>query len=188
MKIYTKTGDDGSTGLLDGKRVLKSDKRIDVYGTIDELNSIIGISINFISTDKVINQLKIISNLLFILGSELAISSSETSKYEKIDEKHILWLEKMIDELTYELPLLRKFILPGGKIGASYLHLARTVCRRAERLAVGLSKVEKVEILIIKFINRLSDYFFTASRYINYVEGSGDEIRDSDISQKIGEI
>ena len=185
MKIYTKTGDDGTTGLINGKRVLKSSVRVDVYGTIDELNSVIGISLNYIQSEVVRHQLFVISNLLFILGSELANPSDETSKYEKINEKHILWLEKNIDEFTQQLAPLRKFILPGGVTGASHLHLARTICRRAERLAVGLSLIEPLESLTIKFINRLSDYFFTSARYVNHIEGSGDVLRDPDISNTI---
>jgi cob(I)alamin adenosyltransferase len=185
MKIYTKTGDDGTTGLIDGRRILKSSLRVEVYGTIDELNSVIGITLNHIQPNNVKDQLVIISNFLFILGSEFANPAMTSSNDEKIGEKHILWLESNIDNFTKDLPPLRKFILPGGHPGASYLHLARTVCRRAERLAVGLSKVELLDNLSIKFINRLSDYFFTAARYINYIEGNGDIERNKNISQNI---
>jgi len=178
MKIYTKTGDNGTTGLLDGERVSKNSLRVNVYGTIDELNSIIGI----ITTLKIPEELKStfskLNNVLFEAGSDLA-SPNNTTKVKnisRIKEEHIFWLEKLIDEYDLKLPPLKNFILPGGTNASAYLHNARTVCRRAERLAVSLSEQENLGDYIIKFLNRLSDYLFMAARMVNFLSGVEDVI------------
>ena len=176
MKIYTKTGDDGSTGLFGGQRVSKSNLRVDVYGTIDELNSVIGIVIANDPREKMIETLESICSKLFVAGSDIAtpIENAKVS-IQRISEDDITSLEKLIDEYTSVLPELKHFILPGGSKTSAYLHLARTVCRRAERLAVELSLSENIGDFIIRYLNRLSDFLFTASRYANYLEGVEDK-------------
>lgn len=175
MKIYTKTGDKGETSLVDGTRVPKSHPRVDAYGSVDELNSILGICVSM-STEStvfssVVKKLCGIQNTLFNLGSLLACSDQETKKrlptltHEDIDN-----LEKEIDIMSKELPPLREFILPGGHVVASFLHQARTVCRRAER------KVSTLEgddgDIHLKYLNRLSDYLFVLARYVNFKSGT----------------
>jgi cob(I)alamin adenosyltransferase len=176
MKIYTKTGDDGSTSLYDGSRVAKSSLRVDTYGTVDELNSIIGIACTFLSDEKLKNDLKTISNWLFNLGSDLATPLDAKIEYtiNRIEQYQIDFLEAKIDEYTDQLPPLKGFILPGGSSPAAFLHQARTTCRRAERLAVRLAGEEKITEESVKFLNRLSDYFFTAARYANKLENKND--------------
>ena len=184
MKIYTKTGDDGTTGLADGYRLPKSALRVDVYGTIDELNAIIGIAISNGIHEKISPALMIISNLLFTAGSDIAtpLESKTGYKLTRIGQAHIEWLEKQIDSYDTELPPLKWFILPGGSPAAGYLHQARTVCRRAERLAVELSEKETLNPYVIKFLNRLSDYLFTAARLSNNLAGIEDVRWNKDIS------
>ena len=172
MKIYTKTGDKGETSLFGGRRVSKADLRVETYGTIDELNSVIGVAISKIQNpppkaDEIQNKLIKIQKDLFEIGLILA-NPSKKSKTNLGDR--ILELEKMIDELSRELPELKNFILPGGGITGSLLHLARAVCRRAERRTVELSRKERIDKNIIAYLNRLSDLLFTMARVINYQE------------------
>lgn len=173
VKVYTKTGDKGTTGLADGSRIPKDDLRIDSYGTIDELNSIIGVCRQ--NLDKIpVKEKKLldtwlfaIQNDLFNLGSDLATPIS--SRWEKmilINENDVTQLEKIIDDCQNNLEPLREFVLPGGTALNSYLHLARTVCRRAERRVVTLSKETEINSQIIPFINRLSDLLFVLSRWV----------------------
>lgn len=178
MKIYTKTGDDGSTGLFNGQRVQKSDLRVETYGTVDELNSIIGTITTFDLPEEMRRVLKKLNNLLFTLGSDLATPLSPPPKFEviRIDESNIHWLEELIDSYTEKLPPLRNFILPGGATASAFLHIARTVCRRAERLAVSLSAKEDLGPYVVKFLNRLSDFLFTASRMTNMLAGYDDVV------------
>ena len=173
MKIYTKTGDKGSTSLFDGKRVKKYAERVEAYGTVDELNSVIGIALSYKIPDNLEALLVKISNMLFVLGSDLAtpLSSKNEDKISRISESDIDFLEKSIDDLTSELPELKNFILPGGSRAGSFLHLARTVCRRAERLTVSLSEREEIGLSPIIYLNRLSDFLFTAARYANHKSG-----------------
>ncbi len=188
MKIYTKTGDDGTTGLFSGKRVPKSDIRVETYGTVDELNSIIGLILTYDLPKSTFAHLTILSNLLFIMGSDLATPEDTNLvkyKLERIEEKHIEWLEKLIDKYSEDLPVLDKFILPGGTRVAALCHQARTVCRRAERLAVALKYNESISNNVVVFLNRLSDFLFTAARYINHISGIKDVIRKNDIELKI---
>ena len=165
MKIYTKTGDQGTTALFGGKRVSKSDLRIDAYGTIDELNSYIGLL-----RDQEVNQkrkvvLVEIQDRLFTIGSILATEPGNTKvKIPFLQEDDILFLEKQIDEMDSQLPAMKSFVLPGGHMSVSFGHLTRTVCRRAERLVIALDQQEKVNSLIIKYLNRLSDYLFVLCR------------------------
>jgi cob(I)alamin adenosyltransferase len=165
MKIYTKTGDTGSTSLFGGKRVSKSDLRIDTYGTVDELNSYIGLlrdqEVNAVRKNSLVE----IQDRLFTMGSMLAAEPGNTKvKIPVLSENDIQFLEKEIDLMETTLPPMKSFVLPGGHQSVSFCHVARTVCRRAERLAVALSDLEKVEESVIKYLNRLSDYLFVLSR------------------------
>lgn len=165
MKIYTKTGDVGETSLFGGKRVLKSELRIDTYGTVDELNSWIGL-LRDVSTDAAQKDLlKEIQDRLFTLGSSLAADPSNTKlKTPDLHESDVELLEKSIDAMDEQLEPLRNFVLPGGHVFVSYCHIARTVCRRAERLCVALHHSSEVLPITIKYLNRLSDFLFTLSR------------------------
>ena len=170
MKIYTKTGDEGKTSLFNGKRVLKNSIRVETYGTVDELNSILGIVLTYELPDDLKEDLNKISNLLFVLGSDLAtpIDSNQKFSVQRINEENVKFLEERIDIYTNEMPQLKSFILPGGDKAAAFLHQARTVCRRAERLAISLIETKKINKDPLVYLNRLSDYLFTAARYVNY--------------------
>ncbi|MSQ46687.1 MAG: cob(I)yrinic acid a,c-diamide adenosyltransferase [Ignavibacteria bacterium] len=167
MKIYTKTGDKGETSLYGGKRVSKDILRIECYGTVDELNSVIGLARSNKCAKKIDNILKIIQNELFVIGADLATPNEVKSKTDKIADENILQLEKFIDTLDSELPQLQNFILPGGSKCGALIHFARTVSRRAERLVVSLSKQEKIDNQIIIYLNRLSDLLFVMARFQN---------------------
>ena len=165
MKIYTKTGDIGETSLFGGRRVLKSELRIDAYGTVDELNSWIGLLRDVQTENSTKDLLKEVQDRLFTLGSTLAADPDNSKlKTPDLHETDIELLEKAIDQMDEELEPLRNFVLPGGHVFVSYCHLARTVCRRAERLCVALHQSADVHPLTIKYLNRLSDYLFTLSR------------------------
>lgn len=177
-KIYTRTGDKGTTGLADGSRIEKDHFRIESYGTIDELNSIIGIcrchltEINQkmnLAGSKLDAWLFAIQNDLFNLGADLATPiESRWKKMIVIDETDVKQLEHMIDLIQKELPVLHHFVLPGGTLLNSYLHLARTVCRRAERLIVSLMKSTEINQNALIYVNRLSDLFFMMARYAQH--------------------
>lgn len=165
MKIYTKTGDTGTTSLLGGARVSKAHIRIEAYGTVDELNSYIGLL-----RDQPVNQnrkdiLKTIQDRLFTLGADLATEPGK-DKVVKPDlfESDIDLLETEMDRMDEQLPALTSFVLPGGHQSVSFTHLARCVCRRAERISIALNDQEKVSPLVIKYLNRLSDYLFVLGR------------------------
>ena len=165
MKIYTKTGDQGFTGLFGGKRVSKSDVRIDTYGTVDELNSWIGLlrdqEVNKSRADVLVE----IQDRLFTAGSILATEPNNGKvNIPELHDTDIEFLEKEIDKMESELEPMKSFILPGGHQSVSFCHVARTVCRRAERLAVELLDEEHVNPIVIKYLNRLSDYLFVLSR------------------------
>ena len=165
MKIYTKTGDKGTTALFGGKRVSKADLRIDTYGTVDELNSYIGMLRDQDVNKKRKDLLVEIQDRLFTIGSILATEPGNTKvKIPHLQEADILRLESEIDSMDAELPPMRFFVLPGGHPSVSFGHLARTVCRRAERLAVALDTSEKIDPLVIQYLNRLSDYLFVLCR------------------------
>ncbi len=173
MKIYTKTGDKGETSLFNGKRVTKDYIRVKCYGTVDELNSVIGIVLSYKIPEIIKEKLLKISNLLFNLGSDLAtpINSKNDDKINRIQKNDITFIEESIDFLNNELPTLKGFILPIGNHPATFLHLARTICRRTERLVVSLQKIEYTGENPLIFLNRLSDFLFVASRYVNIKAG-----------------
>jgi cob(I)alamin adenosyltransferase len=164
FKIYTKTGDGGETSLFGGKRLPKDHIRIESYGTVDELNSVIGIARDSIDDEHHRAILKTIQDRLFDIGSNLAVDADSPYKMPEIDQNDIQLLENEIDAMDKIVPPLKNFILPGGHLTISYCHLARTVCRRAERNVVALSHNETVNPVLIQYLNRLSDYFFTLSR------------------------
>ena len=184
MKIYTKTGDNGTTSLCDGSRLSKDDMRVEAYGTLDELNAHIGLLISLLQTSSSKEGVRSAANLtdflseiqgeLFVIGGELARAEIKTEELVST-QKLIAKIETSIDELSSQLPMQHHFILPGGIIPASQSHVCRTICRRAERRIVTLSHFAIVLPEIFKFVNRLSDYFFTLSRYLN---------NDSGISEK----
>jgi cob(I)alamin adenosyltransferase len=168
-RVYTKTGDKGTTSLIGGTKVLKSHERIEAYGTIDELNAYIGLCRDLIEIDSIKQTLKEVQDRLFTIGSSLACDPQKDSKMKIPDlkESDVFFLENEMDKLDEELPPLQYFILPGGHATVSNVHVARCVCRRSERLIVKLLLPdEEHENLIIKYINRLSDYLFVLSRYV----------------------
>lgn len=169
MKIYTRTGDKGKTSLMGGKRVLKSHPRVESYGTIDELNSVLGIAVVTLpSGEKQLKkELERIQHDLFSIGSYL---SDPSAKAIGGLEKRITQFEELIDEQTKTLPALRNFILPGGGKAGAELHHARTVCRRAERHVVALLQKETIDETVTKYLNRLSDLLFSSARMVNYHE------------------
>lgn len=178
-KIYTKTGDDGTTALVDGQRRAKHDLRIEAYGTVDELNSLLGVArldlANFPNIDQMLN---LVQNDCFDLGADLATAvADEDLEYEplRVVATQVDRIEQDIDLLNGDLEPLKSFILPGGSKAAAHLHLARTVARRAERLTTALaaSDDDQVNPLAIQYLNRLSDFLFVAARWVNQ-KGSGD--------------
>jgi cob(I)alamin adenosyltransferase len=166
LKIYTKKGDKGETSLLGGTRVPKHHIRIEAYGTVDELNSYIGIIRDSIEDIKTKTILLEIQDRLFTAESLLAYDGSKEIKLPQLHEDDIFLLEKEIDKMNENLPELTNFIIPGGHILSSHCHVARCVCRRAERIIIKLSEIEKVDDINIKYFNRLSDYLFVLSRKI----------------------
>ncbi|HYF70173.1 MAG TPA: cob(I)yrinic acid a,c-diamide adenosyltransferase [Ohtaekwangia sp.] len=165
MKIYTRTGDEGSTSLFGGKRVSKSDLRINTYGTIDELNAWIGVLRDQGANANRIDFLIQIQDRLFTIGSILATEPGNTKvKIPAMKEADILQLENGIDVMDQTLPPMRHFVLPGGHPAVSFGHVARTVCRRAERMVIELHHTEAVNPYVIKYLNRLSDYLFVLCR------------------------
>ena len=171
MKIYTRTGDDGSTGLFGGQRVPKYALRIESYGTVDELNSFLGVLIMQLSDDNLVLFLRSIQSRLFDIGAHLAAVPDKKLCLPKIEPNLVDELENAIDALNLELPDLRHFVLPGNSTSNAYAHVCRTVCRRAERLVVELAQNEKVDHILVVYLNRLSDYFFVLSRWLGDQEG-----------------
>jgi cob(I)alamin adenosyltransferase len=176
FRIYTKTGDDGTTGLFGGTRVHKDDLRIEAYGTVDELNAVLGIALTTDVPEPVRQELVGISSTLFTLGADLAtpLDPPPTYAIPRITEQHVAQLEGYIDAHDAVLEPLKAFILPGGTPAAAHLHLARTVCRRAERCTVALARREDIGNHVVHYLNRLSDYLFTAARAVNHVAGVAD--------------
>jgi cob(I)alamin adenosyltransferase len=173
MKIYTKKGDQGLTGLIGGTRVLKSSFRIECYGTVDELNSYIGVVRDHGINQKYVLQLMEIQDRLFTIGSALASDPEKsTMKIPDLNETDIQQLELWMDEMDTVLPAMKYFILPGGNLPASFCHVARCVCRRAERLIVHLKQDEFVPELVLQYMNRLSDYLFILGRKITFDSGN----------------
>lgn len=182
-KIYTRTGDDGTTALGTARRVSKDHPRIIAYGTVDELNALIGLALAQGLDDRLVEALSAIQNQLFNLGAILAFPPDEDKQVEipRIEARHIEFLESLIDELNEELESLKNFVLPGGAEGAATLHVARAVCRRAERELVTLSKDELVEPDSLKYINRLSDTLFVMARYENGQKGAEETLWDTQV-------
>ncbi|HUR30320.1 MAG TPA: cob(I)yrinic acid a,c-diamide adenosyltransferase [Saprospiraceae bacterium] len=170
-KIYTKTGDDGTTGLFGGARLPKNHIRIEAYGTVDELNSVIGWLMTLIPKNDSLDLLQTIQSRLFTVGANLASEPGKDMITPDLMDSDIVMLEQAIDMMQAELPELKHFILPGGSQSISAAHLARTVCRRAERRCVALAYDSQVDQIIILYLNRLSDYFFVLARWIGHKEG-----------------
>jgi cob(I)alamin adenosyltransferase len=171
-KIYTKTGDLGKTSLIGGTKVPKSDIRIETYGTVDELNSYIGLLNDHLNDQQTKAQLKEIQDRLFTIGSSLACDPDKEPlmKIPDLKEEDVQLLERGIDKMNEELPVMKNFILPGGHPAVSTAHITRCVCRRTERLCVNMKEHEVfVDPLIIKYLNRLSDYLFILARYIGHI-------------------
>lgn len=169
-RVYTKTGDQGDTALIGGDRVSKASLRIECYGTVDEVNATIGLVRTALEQSaagpRLLPVIGRIQNELFNLGSQLATPDpGQRAQMPPIEERHVTALETLMDDLNEDLPALKSFILPGGGWASSYFHLARTVCRRAERLVVALARTEDVDALSVQYLNRLSDAFFVMGRW-----------------------
>jgi cob(I)alamin adenosyltransferase len=179
--VYTRSGDDGTTGLGGGQRVAKDSPRIETYGTVDELSSAIGVAVALGLTPKLAEALERIQNELFNVGSDLCILEEDKAKMPVpgVEARHVDALERFMDEMQAELTPLENFILPGGTPGAAQLHVARTVCRRAERLAVSLARQEAVGPFVVRYLNRLSDALFVMARYENKKRGAPDILWNS---------
>jgi len=178
FKIYTKTGDKGSTSLIGGVRVPKNHIRIDAYGTVDELNSQLGVVNDSLNNVEVKDWIHEIQDRLFTVGSLLATNPDKEVKMQLPDlyDADVTWLEEHIDKMNETLPEMRAFILPGGNLSASMAHVARCICRRAERICVAMQQEnEYVPELVVRYLNRLSDFLFVLARYISHLSG-GEEI------------
>lgn len=174
MKIYTKKGDKGETSLFRGVRVSKASDLVEAYGTVDELNTVVGMATPLDTTDYTKELVNVIQNTLFVLGSDLATPLDKKERIDRIDEPDIEYLEKAIDYMETTLPPLKHFILPGGTQAAAVFHHARTVCRRAERAVVRCSYDTEISEFPVKYLNRLSDFFFVLARYENHQQGVAD--------------
>jgi cob(I)alamin adenosyltransferase len=176
MKIYTKAGDGGNTSLFSGGRVPKKHLRVECYGTVDELNSVLGVARAHQPHAQTDAWLERVQNQLFHLGADLATPLDAKADWVvRVDPTAITWLEETIDQMTAELPALKNFVLPGGSLAAAQIHVARTVCRRAERLAVALRDEEAIGEQVIPYLNRLSDFLFTLARWENMKMGIPEE-------------
>lgn len=171
FKIYTKTGDTGTTGLFGGKRLPKNHLRIEAYGTVDELNAHLGMVRDQFTEPAVRALLKDIQDRLFTIGSNLASDPDKNMQVPDIQPADIEALEQGMDEMDELLPELKNFILPGGHPAVSSAHIARCVCRRAERLTVALAQESRVEPVVLQYLNRLSDYLFILARFIGHSKG-----------------
>ncbi len=181
-KIYTATGDNGTTSLVGGKRVPKTDLRLEAYGTVDELNAHIGwlAEVSTVPTDKAV--LRFIQNKLFVIGSNLATDTSETplKAASIVTDEDVEKLERQIDRLSAQMPPFRGFVLPTGTLSASVAHICRTVCRRAERRIYALSPSQEIDETLRRFVNRLSDYLFVLARAEVITSGKEEIIWDKD--------
>ena len=192
-KVYTRTGDAGKTRLAGGQQVWKDSLRVEAYGTVDELNASIGV-VRVMNTDVVDeysaaaqleDELRWVQNKLFDVGSILATAPGQTFKnMPQVAAKDVTRLEKLMDRCQKDLEPLKEFILPGGGKVSGFLHQARTVCRRAERLCVTLSKTEPVDSTIIKFVNRLSDALFVLARWVSKTQGEPEFLWERDVAKK----
>jgi cob(I)alamin adenosyltransferase len=173
MRLYTRTGDDGTTGLIGGSRTAKDDLQIDTYGTVDELNAVLGV-VRATADAALTAMLEPVQNELFVVGSHLALAVGQDPddwKLPKLNKTMIARLEMQIDAAEKELPQLKNFILPGGTMLAANLHVARTVCRRAERLMVTYARKRSFDALVVEYLNRLSDWLFAQARLANHRAG-----------------
>jgi cob(I)alamin adenosyltransferase len=176
MKIYTRTGDDGSTALFAGGRVPKHDLRVECYGTVDELNSALGLARALRALPGTDDRLHLVQRQLFHLGADLATPLESSPAFVvRVRPDEVYWLEMQIDSMTNDLPPLKAFILPGGVLSASQIHVARTICRRAERLATALSEHETLSPQALPYLNRLSDFLFVLARWENHFHGAPEE-------------
>lgn len=180
-RVYTRAGDDGSTALAGGARVPKESLRVEAYGAVDELNSAIGVAVAAGLAPALAEAFAAIQQALFNLGADLATPGAEGERPQgpRIEARHVAPLEGWIDGWNDDLEPLTSFVLPGGSVAAAHLHLARTICRRAERAAVALGRVEAIGPFVIPYLNRLSDLLFVAARLQNQIDGHGDVLWDS---------
>ena len=184
-RIYTRAGDKGETGLLSGERIDKTDSRVEAYGTIDELGTALGVA-KVHASKRIADYIHGIQQKLFLVNAELATNLDSLDAddpirdLKRITKQDVDFLERVADELSEDLPLLTNFVMPGGTKGAAFLHVARTVCRRAERRIDQFAKTQPVNEDLIKYINRLSDLIFVMARYENLAEGEGDELISRD--------
>ena len=180
-KVYTRTGDDGTTGLGDGQRVPKTSLRIAAYGTIDELNAQIGVVLAAGAANELVEPLWRIQNELFHAGAELCVPEADKAKHPgpRVEARHVEALEQLMDRLNAQLPALKNFILPGGSPAAAQLHVARTVCRRAERDVLALAAQEPIGAHVVPYLNRLSDALFVLARFQTKLAGVDEPLWDS---------
>ncbi len=183
-KVYTRGGDQGQTSLIGGERVSKADARLDCYGTVDEINAVLGLTIEALESSAagphLIPILRRVQNEMFNLGCELATPDPEQrAKMPRIEQRHIDGLERDIDAVNDDLPILKSFVLPGGGFASAYFHLARTVCRRGERLVVALAATEDIGPLGVQYLNRLSDALFVWGRWSALKDGKAEPLWDS---------
>ena len=180
-RIYTRKGDDGTTGLGGGQRIPKDASRVAAFGTVDELNSTIGVALASGLVPRLAETLPVIQNELFHLGSDLCFLEEDKVAYgiPLIEARHVDALERLMDELNEVVGPLENFVLPGGASGAAHLHVARTVCRRAEREAIALARSEKIGAFVIPYLNRLSDALFVMARYENHERGIAEPLWNS---------
>ena len=189
-RIYTRAGDKGKTGLLSGERIDKADPRVEAYGTVDELGTFLGVA-KVHSSKRIADYIHDIQQKLFLINSELATNPDSLApddplrNLQKVTATDVEFLEKIADELSEELPLLTNFVIPSGTKGSAFLHVCRTVCRRAERRIVLFANSYPVNEELIRFINRLSDLLFVMSRYENIEEGDGDRLISRDGTRKM---
>ncbi|MHA2078799.1 MAG: cob(I)yrinic acid a,c-diamide adenosyltransferase [Candidatus Thorarchaeota archaeon] len=180
-RIYTRAGDKGKTGLLSGERIDKADLRVEAYGTVDELGTTLGVA-KVHATSKIAGYLHDIQRKLYLINSELATNvdaleeDNPLRKLTRVTAVDVENLEKIADDLSEELPLLQNFVIPGGTKAATFLHVSRTVCRRAERRVVQFANSQPVNEELVRYINRLSDLLFVMARYENEKEGEGDTL------------
>jgi cob(I)alamin adenosyltransferase len=182
-RLYTRKGDDGTTGLGGGQRVPKDSPRVAAYGTVDELNAAIGVALAHGLAPRLMAALPVIQNELFHLGSDLCFVEEDKQKFKlpQIAELHVKALEHIIDELNAIVGPLENFILPGGSLGAASLHVARTICRRAERDVLVLSRHEAVGRFVMPYLNRLSDALFVMARYENHERGVAEPLWNKEL-------
>lgn len=180
-RVYTGGGDDGTTALGGGQRIKKDSLRIEAYGTVDELNSVIGVAMAAGLDESMVERFHVCQQLLFNLGSDLCILEEDKQRFQvpQIEERHVRDLETWMDEWNDQLEPLKSFILPGGDLATAQLHVARTVCRRAERGTIALGREEPIGEHVVVFLNRLSDLLFVAARYHAKRAGIGDVLWDS---------